>query len=475
MKKTGKFCLFLCVLLLLCCIAPGVQATQNTVADQSITSGTHSVDAAVALSDEGKLLKTAKTVILYERNSDTMIYTHNPDQRIYPSSMVKLMTTLVALEKGNLSDRVTVTKTALSHLAIQYVSAGLKPGEELTLEDLLYCVMTQSANDACLVVAEHIGGSQEGFLLMMNEMAEKLGCLDTHYSNVHGLHDKQTYTTGRDICRILDYALDIPAFKAMFCAPTYTVPATNMSQERVLHTTNHMISRETIKKYFDERVTGGKTGYTEAAGRCLAVTAEGEGMELLAIVMGAKHTYEADGVSLATFGSFEEMDELLDHTFENYTYRQIFYDGQVVAQFPVIGGANHVVVQPTRPAAAVLPKDLNDEELIWSYDQDVGAIHAPVADGQPISALQIWYGSKCIAQTDLVAIHGVAQEQYIPPYVRTEPDNGGGSWIILLIVCAVILGIAALFFAGVRLRRFFRRMQRNIRRRRRREERRRSR
>jgi D-alanyl-D-alanine carboxypeptidase (penicillin-binding protein 5/6) len=176
--------------------------------------------------------------------------------------MVKLMTALVALEKGDLSDEVTVTKRALNLLTAGAATAGLVAGEELTLEQLLYCLMVGSANDAALVIAEHIGGNQDIFVAMMNQKAEELGCTGTHFSNAHGLHDEETYTTARDICRITDAALENEVFRAMFTMESYTVPATNKSEERVLWTTNHMMSTHTRRDYFDSRVTGGKTCVT---------------------------------------------------------------------------------------------------------------------------------------------------------------------------------------------------------------------
>ena len=244
MKKLGILCLLLCLLL---SIALPAYATK----DMSVTSGCHSVDAAVALSDQQRLTETANAVIVYERGSDTMIYSWNPDEKIYPSSMVKLMTALVALERGDLAEEVKVTKRAINSVAPGSVSAGLVSGEELTLEQLLYCLMVASANDAAAVIAEHIGGNQETFVAMMNDKAKELGCTGTNFSNVHGLHDEETYTTARDVCRITDKALENEVFRAMFTAETYTVPKTNKSEARELWTTNYMMSKHSRKDSFE--------------------------------------------------------------------------------------------------------------------------------------------------------------------------------------------------------------------------------
>ncbi len=472
MKKIPTFCLVLCLLFSLCGVSSKARAAE---ADASVTSGCHSVNAASPLSEEGKLLDTAKAAIVYELNSDTMIYTWNPDAKIYPSSMVKLMTALLALENGKLSDPVSVTKKALSYVKIGSVSAGLKPGEELTLEDLLYCMMTASANDAACVIAEHIGGSVEAFITMMNDRAAALGCTGTHYSNVHGLHDEQTYTTARDVCRLLDYALDNKDFSAMFSAKAYTVPATNMSDARQVLTSNYMMSQETVKKYFDARVTGGKTGATDEAGRCLAATAEGNGMKLLTIVMGAEPEYEENGLALKSFGSFEETKVLLDYTLEHFQYRQIFLPGQIVSQFPVTGGSCSVATQPGKEASTVLPVELNPGQLTWINNDPTGVLNAPVEQGQSIASVQVWYGAKCLAQVELVAANAVPVQTTQPAPVQIQEPEEETDWRPLGIAVGILLGVGILAFGGAALFRMARRAAANARRRRRRANRRRSR
>jgi len=448
MKKAKIICLFFCCCVLLSCLFVPVRAES----DQSVTNGCHSADAAIPLAESTKLLETAKAVILYERNSDTLIYNWNGDAKIYPSSMVKLMTALVALEYGELSTEITVTKRALSYVAIGSVSAKLVTGERVTLEDLLYCMMVASANDAATVIAEHIAGSQDSFVQLMNEKASALGCTGTHFSNTHGLHDEQTYTTARDLCKILDAALDNPDFKKLFTAKAYTVPKTNKSDSREIITSNYMMTKDGIPryyhKYYDSRVTGGKTGATDAAGRCLTVTAEENGMEILAIVMGATPTYEPDGLSLKTFGSFEEMMVLLDYAFANYEYRQVFFENQIISQHPVTGGANSVVTAPAAPLSTVLPMEADAAALKW-VSGSVGTIGAPVEMGQKISTLQLWYGNLCLVQTDLVAANAVDvyTEPPTQPDISIPPEEQDGSWTDLLIILGILLGIAVVVLA----------------------------
>lgn len=440
MKKIRVFCAFLSLVTLIQISLLPVFGFQT---DASVTSGCSTVDAAMTLSNEGRLTETAQAVILYERNSQTMLYALNPDERIYPTSMVKMMTVLVALENAQLSDEVTVTRKALDSVAIGSVSAGLKAGEVLTLRDLIYCTMVASANDAAAVIAEYVAGSQELFILMMNDKAADLGCTGTNYSNVHGLHDENTYTTARDLCRITEAALQNEDFKAAFTTARYTLAATNKNESREIHTSNYMMKDSVNKKYPDERVTGGKTGATNQGGRCLVLTAEYGSMELLCIVMGAKATANEDG-SLSAFGSFEESKILLDYACDNFHYRQIFFEGQSIAQYPVENGANDVVTRPSQTASSVLPKDVDVTQLRWVYQQSGSSITAPVEEGQELGQIQVWYGDKCLAQTQMVAMHDVPVKT--APVVPERPKGSAddGSWTVLLIIVGSVLGLFVL-------------------------------
>lgn len=459
MRKKRIFSLLLSFLMLCSAVVISTQASQM---DLPVTSGCHSVDAAMTISPNEKKVETSKAVILFERNSDTLLYAWNPDERIYPTSMVKMMTALIAIERGNLEEEVTVTRKVLDQLPIGTVSAGLKAGEKITLKDLLYCCMVESANDAATVIANHIGGTAEEFVLMMNEKAEELGCKNTSYSNVHGLHDENTYTTARDICRITEAALENDTFRTMFQTVTYTISATNKNPERTITTTNHMMNPKN-KKYYDERVTGGKTGATDQGGRCLALTAETNGMDILCIVMGAKPTVAEDG-TLSAHGSFEECLVLLNEAFASYEYRQVFFEGQSLAQYPVVGGANDVVTQAANSISAILPVDADLTQLRWVYQPAEGTIAAPIALGQKLGIAQVWYGDKCLAQTDMITMN--RSDVYIAPVVPEKPkDNrNSGSWTALL---AILLGVLGIFAVTLLVLRWIRLAEIKMRRRRR--------
>jgi len=470
MKFARIFCLIMAVLLIFGAVSPA--RAENL----SVSGGCHTPEGKLPLDESGKLVATSKSVIIYELRSDTLLYTYNPDNTIYPASMVKIMTALIALEQGDLEETVTASRTAINSIPPGSVSAELKAGEQMKLKDLLYCLMVQSANDASAVIAEHIAGSEEAFVELMNQKAAELGCAGTHYSNVHGLHDADTYTTARDICRLTDYALENETFKEMFETKVYTIPATNKTLERTIHTTNYMMSTQQVKKYYDERVTGGKTGHTDKAGRCLTATAKVGDMELLTIVMGAEAVYEEDGLSLVSFGSFEETTQLLNYVQEKYVLRQIFCYGQPIAQFDVANGAHDAAIGPRETLYAVLPKDAADTDLRWDYADVPETLSAPIAKDQVVSTLLVWYGNKCIAQTDLVAINSIpVYAAPTVPVIDRQEEEDSGSWIGLLVIVGAVVVLFALYFLVIFLRRGFQTAAQNRRRRRRAMDRRRSR
>ena len=181
MKKTRKICLLLLIGILVAGMCIPVRGQEQ------ISSGCLTLDATEDLSPDEKILDTAKAALLYEMDTQTLVYAWNADERLDPSGMNKIMTALLALENTNPDMVVTVTRSALNSVAIGSVSAGLKRDEEITMRDLLYCMIVGSANDAAAVIAEYVGSSQEQFVEMMNQRAVELGCENTNFLNPSGI------------------------------------------------------------------------------------------------------------------------------------------------------------------------------------------------------------------------------------------------------------------------------------------------
>ncbi len=440
MKKTGILFLILCFLICFVC-TPAFASSQSTGETTVSSSSCHGVDAPGALLGIQKIVDNAKAVMLYEASSDTLLHAWNADERMYPASFVKIMTAWIAAESGRHEETVTVSEAAVSSLPQSAVSADLVAGEQLTLQQLIYCLLVGSANDAAAVIAEHISGNQSAFVQLMNSKAQEIGCTGTQFANAHGLHDDAQYTTARDAARILSAAMKNDLFRTVFTTVSHTVPATNMTGERALVSGNSMLD-STSKLYYDARVIGGRTGVTEDGRRCLASVAENNGMQLICIVMGSETVYQDDGYSAISVGGYHETTELLNAGLDGYKAVQILFANQSLRQVAVADGDSDVIMGPQISVSAVLPEAVTMTDLSMRYSDE--PVQAPVAFGQRISSVEIWYGNMCVAQAELFALNSVGQKNSI--VTPLEVHNDGGVWKTVAWISVAIILILALIF-----------------------------
>ena len=427
MKKYKLFCLLLCLILTLQCAAVPAVATEtedttetttvpettgavyeipeDVSGDASITSGCATIDGMQALVTDSSIAKTAKGAFLYDMATGTVIYAKNPDGKLYPASLTKVMTALIALENADLDEMVTVSVAAVADMDPEATLANLVPGEEMSMENLLYCLMVESANDAGAVIAEYVAGSQDAFAEMMNRKAAQLGCTGTHFTNAHGLHDEEHYSTARDMAKILMAALEYSAFQEIYATPRYVVPETNLCGERILDSTNYLIADQYIDFYYEPLITGGKTGYTSAAGRCLITTAESEDsdMELLCVILGAEE-YINEAGAIEYYGHFEETVDVVKYGLYNFSMAEIYYRGQAVGQFNVSGGENSVVGEPADSRKVLVRNDFKESDITFRTEVLDGGLTAPIAVGDKIGVLRVWYKNVCVAQTDILSL-----------------------------------------------------------------------
>lgn len=437
MKYFDRFFLFLLIGIMVLGSVPTVSASQ------AVTAGSSTLDAQISMYGNTQLLDTAEAVVLYELGTDTLVYGWNCDQRVDPSGMNKIMTAMLAIENGDPEAVVTVSREALDSVGIGSVSAGLKVGEEIRLRDLLFCMMVGSANDAAAVIGEYISGSQAKFVDRMNQRAVELGCTDTQFMNANGLSHEDQYTTARDLAKITKTALENPLFVELFGAVEYVVGATNKAQERKLLTTNYLMSKETVRNQFDERVTGGKTGALSTTNRSLIATAQVGDVKLLSVVMGAHGTVTSNGLAVKTFGSFEETRKLLDHGFQGYAPRQILYRDQVMDQFSVTGGQNDVIGHPAQDLTVLLPVDAVELDVRYQFITSADALTAPVEKGQVIGSVEVWFRDKCVGACDMLAMFSVdapgVSDISLIPTAAAAAKRAWTTW--LLVGGIVILGI----------------------------------
>ncbi|WP_242964521.1 serine hydrolase [Eubacterium sp. An3] len=228
--------------------------------------------------------------VLVDLESGNVLAEQNSAERMYPASLTKIMTALIAIEETeDMEQTTTLPSDIFPSLYEENASlAGFQPGETVTWKDLLYGVMLPSGAECCLTFARQIAGSEGAFVDLMNKKAEELGMNDTHFSNATGLQDKKHYSTVRDIAVLLRYALENETFRQVFTARRYSVPPTAYHSEGFTFY-NTMFQAMDNAGISDDDILGGKTGYTEKAGLCLASLAEINDREYILV------TAKADG------------------------------------------------------------------------------------------------------------------------------------------------------------------------------------
>lgn len=231
--------------------------------------------------------------ILMDSNSGTVLYEKNCTKKMYPASTTKIMTAILALEKCNLDDIVTVNYSALFAVPSGYSIAALQTNEELTISQLLQVLLVHSANDAANVIAEHISGSISEFSNLMNEKAVEIGCTNTHFLNPSGIHHDDHYSTAKDLAVMMEYCMRNSEFRKIVSMTSCTIPATNKYDKRTFTNTNGLIINKPSKSsnnYYYEYCIGGKTGYTSQAKNCLISVSSKDNLELICVILGASQT-----------------------------------------------------------------------------------------------------------------------------------------------------------------------------------------
>lgn len=236
----------------------------------------------------------AEHALLMNADTQEVITYRNANARMYPASLTKIMTLIVAVENmEDLSDTVTITDDMVfPMIELEAARAGFLPGETPTLEDVLYGMILTSGADAALAAAEYVAGSEEAFVRLMNEKAEESGLEGTHFTNVVGLHDKEHYSTATDMALILKYAIQNETCRKIISAYEYKVPPTEQNPEGLIFTSNFF-----SRMYGDEMpgvtIKGGKTGFTDEAGNCIESFAEINGETYILVMCGCTDKWNA--------------------------------------------------------------------------------------------------------------------------------------------------------------------------------------
>lgn len=276
---------------------------------------------------------SAKSAILIEGNRRTPIYQKNADEIRPMASTTKIMTALVAIERAPLDTVITTPACAIN---TEGSSIYLVEDEQLTLEQLLYALMLESANDAAVAIAVGLAGSIDEFANWMNEKARSLGLVNTHFTNPHGLDHEAHYTTARELAIIAAHALENQSFRAIASTRKITIPHAGTEGVRLLVNHNKML-------HLYKDCIGVKTGYTHKSGRCLVSAAQRDGVTVVAVTLSASDDWN-------------DHQKMLDYGFSRYQSVTLCKEGEFQLPLSIVGGTDdYVTLRNCRSLEVVLP------------------------------------------------------------------------------------------------------------------------
>ena len=407
----------------------------------------------------------ARAGLLVEAGTGEILYEKNAHQENYPASLTKIMVALLVLEaidEGRLAltDEITATETAMVGLSSDGSTANIKAGETLTVEELLYCMLIVSANEACNILGEAVSGTVGSFIARMNERAQELGCEHTHFVNASGLHDPQHYTTAWDLYLITCEAMKHEKFMEICNTKSHTVPATNMTEKpRELHTTNFLISNWRARGYVYSDAQGIKTGSTPEAGYCLISSALRGSRRMISVVLGAERVTLEDGVTIQT-RSFSETSRMFDWGFANFVRQDILSTDEPICEVPVAlsSETNYVVAHASESLTCLLPENVMPEMLERTVTLTNETVDAPVAAGDTLGTLTLSYDGTVYGETTLLALNDVSASWFLTAQ-RDVIAFFSQTWVKLALLALVLLIAALIVYVTVfsRRRRYGRR------------------
>jgi len=361
----------------------------------------------VALADDAPQLKS-ESAILIESETGRVIFEKDSDKVLYPASTTKIMTAILVLENLNLDTVVVASKRAVMSIPIGGSNMGLLEGEQLTVEQLLYGVLIQSANEACNVLAEYMCGDVDEFIVMMNKKAAEIGMTNTKYLNTHGLHVPEHHSTARDLAILTRYAMGNKKFRDIVATSEYVIePTEKYPQQRRMYNTNYLISSKQNASYYYSRAIGVKTGYTSQAGNCLVSAATHAGTEFIAVTLNAEPQPDA-------IYSFIDSKALLEYGFANYKRKVIVKPDVVVSEAKVgeAQGIDRVALVAAKELSAVLPVDVDPGTLTPEIEL-AEDIRAPIAQGDVLGFATYSYDGIVVGKVELVANAEVRRDVFM--------------------------------------------------------------
>lgn len=388
-------------------------------------------------------------LLLVSSDNNEVIFAKNEGKQTSPASLTKVITAIVVIENcDNLNQLVTVTESAIRELDGTGSSlGGLQVGEQVSVYDLLCNLLLQSANEAATVLADFIsGGDRAKFVGMMNEVAERLECKNSHFMNPHGLDDDNQYVTAEDMAKFVKHAMSLPDFKEIFGKVTYTLKATNLQEERAIRNTNGLMN-SAVKDYYCKYVKGGKTGSTSIAGRCVVAVASNDGYNYIGVALNSTMS-DVDGDGVNENGSFLDCKTMFEWAFENIELVAISDTTRIVGQVPVkyAKTTDFLTLSPAETVYSLVPSGTDSGSLLVEpIDGTMPEfVKAPVKKGEKICRAKVLYAGKVIKEIDLVASMDV--DMGVFSFLGTLAKNLVSSWIFRIAAILIVLALIIIIF-----------------------------
>ncbi|MDD4474976.1 MAG: D-alanyl-D-alanine carboxypeptidase [Eubacteriales bacterium] len=361
-----------------------------------------------------KLQIKSEAAILIDGDTGQILFEKDMHKKTYPASITKIMTGLLALEKGNLSDIITMSYDAVFSIGRDSSHVALDVGERITLEQALYALAIASANDAANGIAELIGGTMDNFSAMMSDRATEAGALNTNFTNAHGLYDKNHYTTAYDMARITMAAIKTPEFTKIFSTLRYEMPPTNKQPEtRYFNCTNAMM----VGKYKYEGIIAEKNGWTTESKHTLVTVAKRNGRTLIAVVLKAPAINDRweDATALLDYG-FDEFKTL------SFSAEELKKDNYAVSDNN--GIETNINLSSNSGFNCLVPKALTKDDVQIKYIAETdGANNKPKV--KAVFALNPAYSTSLFTELGELEMQTSINNDIVPtdPYETGQTDN----------------------------------------------------
>jgi D-alanyl-D-alanine carboxypeptidase (penicillin-binding protein 5/6) len=402
----------------------------------------------------------AQSYILVDSKTGHTLYEYNSDKILFPASTTKIMTAILAFEKGDLNQVMTASKEAVYDIGKDGMNIGIMPGEEIRLKNLLEAMLISSANETANIIAENICETRQEFVDLMNEKAKELGALNTHFKNPCGAHEDDHYTTAADLAKIASYAMKIQGFRDIVRKKSYQMLPTNKhSSWPELYSSNLLLRR--MKSDLFE-VNGIKTGYTGQAGQNLVSSAVNEnGMELIAIVLGVKNPDKAKK------NTYQYCYDLLEYGFKNFSPNKIVKSNDKIKTVQVEDAGEDSILEliAADTLECVFPNDEPWQSTIKSREIIKPSIKAPIKKGEVLGYIEYERNGVILGKVNLIASRSV--EKFVLESPK-EPEKNSTLKKVLITILIIILAFSMLRFILRRISRrryIFHRTSRRINRR----------